>query len=312
MKNLVRFTTFDETLAFLKSNFKTDLFKKYADRHAHPVCDLLIKAAHRPLIVYDYEDYRLEGSHFTTWMGAIQRRHYDNPYIHDLYWLHEIHHFATMTYDPDVSFARWHKKMSENEYHSALFSEAWVYFVMPELREHTFDFEIWVDRFIEEERRDEYTVDSYESRSYADHEKAVKCLHVLDNVRLAYELDEPLYYNSAGLAYQALYQERKYVMRMPNPDDFIEMQISIFAKQNLEWSLTWQNNWRKVEAQMADMLERHAKGEDTSDHIAWLEEMAKGSIEEVGAMIPFYDEAEVFADVLADIHARGGNQILKR
>lgn len=100
------------------------------------------------LLTFQYSNRRLEKNHFTTWMGAIQRREYDNDYIHDLYWLHELCHWANAKYDSSLSISQWHKKMSNEETEAAIISEAYIYMEIDSLREKTFDFEIWVDRFI--------------------------------------------------------------------------------------------------------------------------------------------------------------------
>lgn len=295
MINIQRYTDPDEIREVLMSTFRTDMFKDEIEKGEDSLLGRLVnEVVKRPLAIYDFNRYDLEGSHFTTWMGAIQRRpYYKNDYIHDLYWVHELLHFASMTYDPDLSFAQWHTKMSENEYEAALVSEAYIYLTMPELRQHTFDFEIWVDRFFDDRVL-------AESRHYLDNRRIERWMG---------QLDDP---KKLGQMKHQLHLARRKAMTTPRPWDFVEMQISIFSKQNIEWTLTWQKSWRKVEAFMADMLAKHEAGEDTNEmYFEWLSENAKGSYQELGFMLPFRAEAQVFANVLADIRARGGNQILE-
>lgn len=313
MQNLKRYTDPDEIRAVLMDTFRTDMFKSEIAKGDDSLVGALVnEASERPLTLYDFNRYDLEGSHFTTWMGAIQRRpYYTNDYIHDLYWVHELAHFGTMDYDPTLSFAQWHTKMSENEYQSALLSEAFIYMMMPELREQTFEFEIWADRFMRGDEEDVLGEWEYYLGDGFTHDMSrfiVNSLTPATRLPQAFKMRSKTFFEGVLIFDKA----RRKAMMTPRPWDFVEMQISIFAKQNIEWTLTWQKSWRKVEAFMADMLAKHQAGEDTNDmYFDWLSENSKGSYRELGFMLPFREEAKVFSNILSEIHKRGGNQILE-
>ncbi len=202
----------------------------------------------------------------------IQHREYDNPYIHDLHWLHELYHFSTMKYDGNQSFSDWHMKMCLNEADAALTSEAYIYDLIPGLREKTFGFEIWYDRF------------SKKKPQYA----------ILHMSKVDFDFQKTALYAS-------LYDLRQKAIRNPNPFDFQQMQIAIYARQNFEWSLTWQKSWREVETHMS----QYYQWNDIDFHLDWVYAHMTNEI-------PFYNEAVVFRKILDETHKRGGNQILKR
>jgi hypothetical protein len=254
--------------------FKTDMFQEFLSYDGDSPTEtqkMFRRLVDRPLITFDMDDYGVENSHFTSWMGFIQNRDYDNPYIHDLFLIHELGHWATMEYDGTQTFDQWHKKMSLNEYYVAALSEAHIYFEMPELRSKTFTFEIWVDRFL---RKGE-----------------VLCL-------------------------ENLQKQRDLARRSPDPSDFQEMQLHLYALQNYQWSLTWQKSWRAVETEMSTLLtlfkvQPHLAA---TNHIMWIKSHMEVMVDSDNnfIQIPFRDEAFVFQNILKTTLEQGGNQILKK
>lgn len=104
-----------------------------------------------PRYFYNMQNQELERAAFTSWYNILSLKEYQNPYIKDLYYLHELFHIATMPYKKNLSFLEWSLKMRENEVMASLLSEVFIYFEFPELRQHTMPHEIWVDRFLIEE-----------------------------------------------------------------------------------------------------------------------------------------------------------------
>ena len=88
---------------------------------------------------------RLEHSHFAPWFGAMHYRSYANPYVHDLFVFHELAHAASLAddYDGAYTFQQWAQRLYDNELRVALESECLIYWEIPGLRRHTFDFEKW-------------------------------------------------------------------------------------------------------------------------------------------------------------------------
>lgn len=144
MKNLQGYLHY-EVPDLLRSLFKTQLFRDIInDPERKYLKGVLTDVCNRPLITYEATE-EFEKNHFTTWMGLLQLRKYDNDYINDLYLLHELAHWSSMEYGKCESIQDFHRKMAENELFSATLSEVWVYREVAGLREHTFDHPIWYD-----------------------------------------------------------------------------------------------------------------------------------------------------------------------
>lgn len=152
MKNLTVYKTKEEILNFCSSLWATTEFKESFKKQEYigKLCDLF---ASRPRIVIEMTDSSLEHPHFYSWLNILSKRVYNNPYIQDLYYLHEIYHMATMTYDPNLNYTKWADKMIENELMASLNSEVLVYKHLP-IREKSFSFPIWFDSLVEDDFKD--------------------------------------------------------------------------------------------------------------------------------------------------------------
>ena len=291
MKNLTLLTSKQEIRDYIRNLWQTDIFRESQDDPDGYIHDLVEKVAKRPVIFFEMTDSSVEWTHFTTWMGAyaLRKGKYDNPYIHDLYFVHEFWHGATMEYDSDLSFPDWHNKMSRNEMFASVHSECFIYFAMKGLREKTFDFEIWVDRFLENANRKRHP-DPYDRNQH-----------------------QPSFF-SRGMTdkeiFEELYTRRKRVMMNPDPFDFIELQTHYYAMQNLQWSNIWKENYWEVENHMervdelVDVDMREEAGKILEYNIIDLRK-------EYGGLTPFTDEAKAFAKIVKENKKRQGNELLK-
>ncbi len=209
MRNIRSYETYDDALFGVKFLWKTKEFQESKEIQA-----LTVQVAKRMPSFYTMDSPYLEHAHFTTWFGFFALRDYANPYVNDLYWLHEFTHFVNFDYGGGVTdtFHKWYRRMLENEFNSSFQSEALIYFQMPGLRKETFPFEIWVDRHLG------FGADG----TLGDHFS----IQVLRDLRLK-------------------------AMRDPDPFDFCEQQMAAYVRQNMAWAQTWAKNWRVVEKHMA-------------------------------------------------------------
>jgi hypothetical protein len=259
-----------DVLDFFASNWETEIFRSEQDKRGSFISEIVERAAIYPMFIYNYNDScastqlesdNPEWAHFAAWWGGIANRAYDNPAIHDAYWLHEAYHKGYMTYRPGITFEGFKDKMFRNELNASMASEIELYMNHPEFRKLTFKHEIFVDRFL------------------AD-----------PTVMLRWKKD-------MWGTRDALRVERKELMLRENRGDPVEYWIHKFAQQNEAWAAIWSRRFNLVEAQMAELHAAIDAGESPSAamgrFMAWLqsEEITRGTD------IPFPDEAEAFAGV---------------
>jgi hypothetical protein len=136
-----------ELLDFIGSLWVTDEFKnanKDSNSEVYKVIQQVVKS---PVYFYEMSD-PIERTQFSTWWRAVQIRKYDIPAVTDLYYFHEFCHMATLDRNPNLNDAEWIESVFKNELYASMWSEVYIYFDYPTLREKTFKFPIWADRFI--------------------------------------------------------------------------------------------------------------------------------------------------------------------
>ena len=143
MKDLTPLRTSDEVVDYLRSLWRTELF-----RRSDYVEGWVQRAARHPAVFADMSDPQLEHPHFGTWFGLTYRRSYADDTISDLYYLHEVVHSCLLTYEPGLRFTAWYRKMTTIELGASLETECHVYLAIPGLREISFPDEIWADRYL--------------------------------------------------------------------------------------------------------------------------------------------------------------------
>ncbi len=265
MRDILAFSGTQDILDFVNSQWQTEMFREAAITAGHPVQQLLQKFAMLPRIFFKFTEPNLERLHFTTWMGAMALRGanwYKNPYIADVFLLHEICHMANATYDINLSFDDWHHKMNMEEVDASVLSEVMVYFWMPELRPLTFAEPIWADRFLNEDNHALFAEDPAALKDYI--------------MRARLECMKDTHKNSA------------------DPE---VRRIAQYGFSNYEWSSIWQESYREVEFKMYLLTYGSMRNRESalSDHISWLKsKMLHG--------IPFRVQAEAYAAHLNEVY----------
>ena len=149
MKNLTLLPSCTDVIDYIRGHWRTEVFRRLQDERGSYLQQYVDLFAGRPRIYYDVDDSELERNHFTVWMNAIQRRDgYSNPYLEDMYNLHEMVHAIDMKYDSHSTHFDWSVRSLVNELKATIETEVILYFAIPGLREKTFPFEIWADRFL--------------------------------------------------------------------------------------------------------------------------------------------------------------------
>jgi hypothetical protein len=259
MKNLISLVTDQDVHEYVGELWKSDLF-----RNSHVdggyVYHQVERFAWLPRVFAESTHDHLERAHFSTWWNVIMLREYDNPIIHDLYYLHEMAHAATMPYIAGIGRAAFDEKMQRNELEASVLSEIAVYFDLPGLRETSFGHDIYADRFL---------VDPSMQR---------------------------LWRANRDVALEAIRSERRHVMvcKPEHTMDQAEVWIRRFAEQNEAYSITWADNYTGVENFMAGFQRMgcNDRAQAARIHMEWLaEEAAHDEVDN----ITFLEQAEMFA-----------------
>jgi hypothetical protein len=261
MKNLLAIADKADIHEFVMGQWKTDIFRN-AHRDGGFVRDIVEQFAFVPRVFAEMTNDTMERAHFSTWWGVMMLRDdYDNPYIHDLYWLHEMYHAGHMPYVPNIGKVAFDEKMQRNELEASVLSEIQVYFELPELRALSFQHPIYADRF------------------------------------LADPIMRALWESNKAVAIETIRTIRRNVMvSKPEHDmDITEKWIRRFAEQNAIHAITWSDRYHEIEQHMTEFQFMAFADRDRAldFHCQWIEnEAAEDEIDN----IPFRQEAELFAE----------------
>lgn len=261
LDSIVKLYEPEDTHIYVRSLLKTEEMQKSYDNGGF-VYQVVQKFAAKPSFFFRASDEILERAHFSAWWGGVQLRDYDNPYIHDLYILHEIIHAGTLVYSDDLTFQAFCKKMWDNELDASVLSEIAVYFLIPGLRDKSFPHDIYADRFL----NDPYW--------------------------------QALWQNAPDRAFQQMRLLRHNIMTTDYSalhEDLTEVWINRFSRQNEVWANIWVHRYREVEKTMSRlqlMADQGRRQEALDAHIGWL---LSEDVTPKGTDIPFPSEAEVFA-----------------
>lgn len=257
MRDLVVLVTPGEIHAFFEALWRTPEFQESHATRGY-VFSWIERLAEYPRFIGDLTDPRIERAHFSPWWNVLGRRSYENPAVHDLFYLHEIAHMAMLVYEETMSWEAWAAKMADNEMLASLESETLVYLAMPSLRAKSFPQEIWADRFLGEE-----------AEGGGMRDAAIRAAHR-----------------------SFMLMERYRARRVP--DDDLEQRIATFQQENEAWALIWRRSYREVERAMRTFREMAMQDRIGASQwlLAWHDVRARA-----GDGIPFREEAEQFADV---------------
>ncbi|MEY4723639.1 MAG: hypothetical protein RLZZ324_1152 [Candidatus Parcubacteria bacterium] len=222
---------------------------------------------------------KLTSGHFGTYFGASELRKYANPYIQDLYWLHELTHIRTYAYIARHDYLPWTEAMFLSEMESSLTSECFAYLNIPGLRDKTFQHPIWADRFMTP----------------------------------AVRQDASRFHNGIRDLSDKMRAARRRVINDPDPADFLEQQIANYGRQN--WA--WYRIWRKPAGIASDLrkpaylvVEDHMSMSDRDErHQDWLESVSLRTTQ-LGDVMPFARQAAEFKAIYEKSGEEFGNHLL--
>lgn len=264
MKEPIVLISRDDIHAFARNLWRTDDFRQSHD-DGGLVFEVVDRLATLPRYFYERSDDRLETGHFTSWWGGIQLRpdDYKQDGVHDVYYLHEMYHAATMPCSPDLIYGAYLQKVSNNESDASVCSEISAYFAMPGLRAKTFGFEIYADRFLKD------------------------------------PLYRALWRNNRREFEELMIIKRRNVMHADyDPQDMPEKWIHLFASQNKDAGPVWRARYDEVEQAMWNLRRAcHDSAVGPVKAMTRFMDWITSDAVTNGTTVPFPDEAAAFADI---------------
>lgn len=264
--------TRDEIHTYVYSLWKTDLFRKAhsaittvengvefvsveRNRFIYTIVD---RFADLPRFFFSMTDRMNEHAHFSTWWGGIPYRAYSNPYIHDLYLIHEMAHAGEMVYVSGMNFDNFLRKMTDNELYASCVSEVQAYLELPELREKSFQHPIYADKFLNDA--------DFVKRYHADPRRTFEEIKVV----------------------------RRNTMMNANASNVTDLWIHRFYNQNAAWGACWAHSYNHVEQAMVNLRNSSRRDRKVAMNIfmKWLDMWT-----DKGTQVPFFTEAKAFAGV---------------
>lgn len=259
MKSIQSLVKASEINEFVLSLWRTDLFRDSHNKGG-TVSSVVKEFTYLPRMFAEMSCDRLERAHFSTWWGVIMLRDdYQNPYIHDLYLIHEMFHAARMPYIPGIGKGAFSEKMQRNELEASVFSEIQIYFEMPELREASFQHPIYADRFLNN-----------------------------PDMKRLWDINRTV-------AIETIRSMRRDVMtsKPEHHMDDAEKWVRIFNDQNAVYASTWAHRYDEIESKMAliQTIAHSDRHHAALTHRNWIyHEASKDEVDH----IPFREEAELF------------------
>jgi hypothetical protein len=280
MKNLTLLPSCADVIGYVHDNWKSDIFRRLQEERGSYLQQYVDLFAGKPRVYYDMDDAELERNHFTVWMNAIQRRDgYSNPYLEDMYNLHEMVHAIDMKYDSHSTHFDWSVRSLVNELKATIETEVVLYFAIPGLREKTFPFEIWADRFL----RDRVLLSTEHGTNQAFFEV-----------------------NPDGFR-SALLKKRWDIRHGPCRGDRIEEMIYGYVARNDEWDRIWAECFPEIDGHMEEFEIRCRRNRAVaiSWHADWLLQK-KGT-----GTCPYQHQAVEYVRVAADFKRKFASQTVE-
>jgi hypothetical protein len=132
---------------FWSSVWRSDQGKAWAAGGSEQAAWLKERLGQRPFFVCDPWEPDLQRRHFSQMWGQVFTRVYSNPALEDLYWIHELTHWATADLRPSASFEDWRGKWDLNELRASCASEILAHGDMPGILRVALARDPWAARF---------------------------------------------------------------------------------------------------------------------------------------------------------------------
>lgn len=137
-------TDFDE---FWAGVWRTDKGRAWAGSGEGLADWLRMRLSERPFFLSTPWEPRLQRRHFAQMWGQIFSREYENPALSDLFWVHELTHWACADLAPSRDFESWHAKWDLNELRASCTSEILIHGEVEGWDRDAFGRDVWARGF---------------------------------------------------------------------------------------------------------------------------------------------------------------------
>lgn len=228
--------------------------------------DLLNQIKKAPLYFYDIS-HPQGRNHLTSIFRCIPYRHYDNEYINDLYYLHEICHCAQYVPNESNDYKQWSEKLSINELYSSLVSEVFIYFFAPSLLTKTFS-PLWVELFVKEVINNPM----YEQSKYGLFYHLQDDMSLINGTENSNEIQNIFNLNGINNYPQnikKIIQRRQYLRGLTCADNLspAEKIIVNYNNSHKKWLLLWEKHYLKIDIALNLLMNGKYSSEDFLNYI---------------------------------------------
>lgn len=232
---------------FFASFWKSEEFIDLQKNHKF-FNDFMNKLKKSPVFFFDISNEKGK-YHLSSHIRFIARRDYENKYINDLYYFHELLHCAEFEPSQDNDYSMWKEKLNNNELYASIVSEVLIYYMKPEMIGKTFN-PLWAERFYNEDKNsDEKGVYSlfekhtnFDSMSFNDIEQWPESV-------------------------QKIYKRRNELRLIYNEDDVVdeaEKFIVRYNKARIKWIEKWKPHYLKIDSLLSLL---HDKKISTNEYL---------------------------------------------
>jgi hypothetical protein len=243
---------------FWERIWKSDTARAWAHGADPQAAWLKERLSERPFFLCEPWEPELQRRHFSQMWGQVFTRAYKNPALEDLYWIHELTHWATVDLKPAPDFQAWRAKWDLNELRASCASEILAHGPMPGILGEALGTVAWAARFGElgganPEDRSTWT---QASREAFDRRLAIR-----DGVE------------------------------QPSCED--EKWFSGFKEANEKWGQLWKDDWPKLDERLA----AYEGALKAGDRLGARQALARAGLVDEFPAIPYAAQAHAFLEI---------------
>lgn len=247
MKNIVAIET-NEMEGFFATFWKTEEFKNLQNEHPF-FKDFVKKLKKSPIFFFDLSNENGR-YHLSSHIRFIANRKYENNYLRDLYYFHELLHCAEFEPDNNKNYDEWKEKLNRNELYASIVSEVLIYYMQPSMIGKTFN-PLWAEKFYKNDvnssnNRGDYgffeSNNDFDSMSFKDIEKW-------------------------PVSIQRIYQRRNELRAIFDENEVSEESEKFIVKYN-KYRISWIEKWKPHYINIDSLLTKlHNKEISTNEYL---------------------------------------------